>query len=174
MLAPDDLCRLVILGNGGSGKSWLAERLAQHLASPAVDLDTIHWLPGGFNARRDPDEARAAVRQLATEGRWIIEGVYGWLAREALPRATALVLLDIPDEECVENVRARGLRRGGDEAAHLALIEWVREYRTRQNANGFQAHVSLFDGFRGPKATLRSRSDLVEQVAAAARSRKTR
>jgi adenylate kinase family enzyme len=167
MLTPADLSRTVILGNGGSGKSWLAERLAEVLAARAVDLDIIHWLPGGFNARRDPDEARAAVRALAGEDRWVIEGVYGWLAREALPRATALVLLDIPDDACVENVRGRGLRRGGDETAHLALIAWVREYRTRQNANGFKAHMDLFDAFPGPRARLRSRGDLAAQVAAA-------
>jgi adenylate kinase family enzyme len=87
MLAPADLSRTVILGNGGSGKSWLAERLADQLALRAIDLDLVHWLPGGFNDRRDPKEACAAVRQLAAEDRWIIEGVYGSLAREALPRA---------------------------------------------------------------------------------------
>jgi adenylate kinase family enzyme len=160
MLTPADLPRTVILGNSGSGKSWLAERLAQAQSLHAVDLDLIHWLPGGFNARRDPDEARAEVRRLAAEDRWVIEGVYGWLAREALPRATALVLLDIPDEECVQNVQARGLRRGGDEAAHLALIDWIGEYRTRENSNGFKVHLDLFDTFPGPKIQLHSRADL--------------
>jgi adenylate kinase family enzyme len=168
MLAPNDLCRLVVLGNGGSGKSWLAEGLAHHLASTAIDLDAIHWLPGGFNSRRDPEEARAAVRQLATGERWIIEGVYGWLALEALPRATGLALLDVPDDQCVENVEARGLRRGGDEAAHVAFIEWVRDYRKRQNTNGFQAHMHMFEGFSGPKAILRSRDELAALVAVAA------
>jgi adenylate kinase family enzyme len=167
MLAASDLTRTVILGNGGSGKSWLAERLADKLSLRAVDLDLIHWLPGGFNHRRDPEEARAAVRQLATEDRWVIEGVLGWLAREALPKATALILLDLPDDECVANVEARGLRRGGDEAAHLALIEWLREYRTRQNANGFQAHLNLLDTFAGEKVILRSRASLAAQVSAA-------
>lgn len=169
MLTYADLSRAVILGNGGSGKSWLAERLAEQLASRAMDLDLIHWLPGGFNERRDPEEARAAVRQLAMEDRWIIEGVYGWLAREALPRATALIVLDIPDDECVSNVQSRGLRRGGDEASHHALIEWLREYRTRQNANGFQAHMDLHSDFSGEKVILRSRTDLAAQVTAAAR-----
>ncbi|MDP3194247.1 hypothetical protein [Tabrizicola sp.] len=168
MLAPADLSRTVILGNGGSGKSWLAERLAEQLSSRAIDLDLVHWLPGGFNDRRDPDEARAAVRQLAMEDRWIIEGVYGWLAREALPRASALILLDIPDDECVANVQSRGLRRGGDEAAHNALVEWLREYRTRTNSNGFQAHMDLHSGFAGGKVILRSRADLAAQVTAAA------
>jgi len=105
---------------------------------------------------------------LAEADRWIIEGVYGWLAAEALPRATALVLLDISDDECVENVQARGLRRGGDEASHVALIAWIREYRTRQNANSFMTHAGLFDAFAGPKVWLSSRDELIALVATTA------
>jgi adenylate kinase family enzyme len=165
MLALADLSRTVILGNGGSGKSWLAERLARPLNAPAIDLDSIHWLPGGYNARRDPAEARAAVREMAGADRWIIEGVYGWLASEALPRATALILLDIADDECVQNVLARGVRRGGDEASHATLIEWIKDYRIRQNANSFAAHVGLYEAFTGPKVRLFCRADLAEQVA---------
>jgi adenylate kinase family enzyme len=80
--------RTVIVGNGGSGKSWLAGRLAAALSSPTVDLDEIHWLPGGFSARREPAAAIEMVRARAAEDRWIIEGVYGWLANAALPSRT--------------------------------------------------------------------------------------
>jgi adenylate kinase family enzyme len=168
MLTPSDLSRTVILGNGGSGKSWLAGRLARSLGSQVIDLDEVHWLPGGYGARRDPIEAGSAVRKLAAADRWVIEGVYGWLATEALPRATALLLLDFPVDECVENVQARGVRRGGDEASHMALITWIREYRTRENSNSFKGHSEIFEAFTGPKARLVSRTDLDAQVAAAA------
>ena len=171
MLAPTDLSRTVIIGNGGSGKSWLAERLACRLNSPAIDLDEIHWLPGGYQARRDPAEARAAARTHAAEDRWIIEGVYGWLAAEALSRATALLLLDVPEEECVANVQARGLRRGGDEASHLELIAWIREYRTRQNRVSWMGHAGMFEAFAGPKILLRSRADLTSLVDMTAESK---
>jgi len=34
--------------------------------------------------------------EVSTQPLWIIEGVYGWLAEVALPRATALIWLDLP------------------------------------------------------------------------------
>jgi shikimate kinase len=34
--------------NGGSGKSWLSERLSRSLSVPAIDLDVIHWEAGGY------------------------------------------------------------------------------------------------------------------------------
>ena len=58
----------------------------------AIDLDTIHWEPGGYNTARDKRLAVEMVRQAAEAGTWIIEGVYGWLAQEAASRATRLDL----------------------------------------------------------------------------------
>jgi hypothetical protein len=36
------------------------------------------------------------VADATAESKWIIEGVYGWLAELALPRATSLIWLDLP------------------------------------------------------------------------------
>jgi adenylate kinase family enzyme len=161
----DQFSRTVILGNGGSGKSWLAGRLASAVGASATDLDSIHWLPGGFNARRDPALAVAMVREAASRERWILEGVYGWLAEPALPRATALILLDIDDRECVANVRARGLRDGEDEASLASLVDWIADYRVRQNANSFHRHEQLFDRFEGAKRRLTSRDQIAAELA---------
>lgn len=155
-----EFSKTVIVGNSGSGKSWLAERLAEGLGTAAIDLDSIHWVPGGYNARRDPDLAKSMVRDQASKDCWIIEGVYGWLAYEALPSATAFIWLDLPEAECIENIRGRGLRRGGDEAAFEALIAWAAEYRTRDNANSFTGHSRLFELFKGRMLHLRSRAEM--------------
>ncbi|KAF0241912.1 MAG: hypothetical protein FD180_4202 [Planctomycetota bacterium] len=166
-LRRSDFIRTVILGNGGSGKSWLSERLAGIAGAEATDMDLIHWVPGGYNVRRDPAIAIAMVRDCAAGERWIIEGVYGWLAQEVLPRATALILLDIPDDECVANVKARGLRRGGDETAQADLVQWVSEYRIRRNANSFAAHEQAFQRFAGAKFRLKSRGEMASLLDAA-------
>src|SRR5665213_1597808 len=93
--------RTVIIGNSGSGKSTLADRLAARLHIPAIDLDLMHWEDEGYGQKRDESAARRLVAEAADEPRWIIEGVYGWLADAAIPRATGLVWLDLPWSECL-------------------------------------------------------------------------
>jgi hypothetical protein len=58
----------------------------------------------------------------------VIEGVYGWLARVALPSATAFIWLDLPWEECRAGLMERGLRRGLTEADHADLVSWAADY----------------------------------------------
>jgi adenylate kinase family enzyme len=159
-----DLRRVVIVGNAGSGKSWLAEWLARVLSVPAIDLDLIHWLPDGYSAARDQDTAIAMVQDAARADGWVIEGVYGWLAREALPRATALIWLDIDVAECVANLKQRGQRRGADQASFDALLAWAADYRVRDNANSFGGHQRIVATFAGRKLVLRSRGEMAELV----------
>jgi adenylate kinase family enzyme len=47
-----NLTRTLIIGNSGSGKSWLAQRLAEELRVPWVDLDSIHWLSDEYSIAR--------------------------------------------------------------------------------------------------------------------------
>jgi len=121
-----EFSKTVIVGNSGSGKSWLAERLAEGLGTATIDLDSIHWVPGGYNARRDPDLAKSMVRNQASKDCRIIEGVYGWLAHEALPSATAFIWLDLPEAECIENIRGRGASPGS-RGLPSGPSDWVSE-----------------------------------------------
>lgn len=152
--------RILILGNGGSGKTWLANKLAQRLKIAAIELDSLHWMPGGFSQRRLPDEAKNAVRDVAAFDTWIIEGVFGWLAREALSRTTILVWLVIPEDECVENLGRRPIKSGEDEEARSALLQWCLEYRTRKNANSYSGHFDIYESFDAEKHLLRTRDEI--------------
>jgi adenylate kinase family enzyme len=155
-----DFSRTIILGNSGSGKSWLAKRIAKTLGTEAIDLDSVHWEPGGYNVARDKVLAIEAVRQAAGRPAWIIEGVYGWLAQEAISRATALIWLDTPVDECVSNLRQRGLRRVGDPASLAALLDWASDYLQRQSSSSFVGHERIFETFRRQKFRLSSRRDV--------------
>jgi adenylate kinase family enzyme len=157
------LQRTVIVGNGGSGKSRLAHQLAEILGVPAIELDEIHWEGDAYDLRRDEKKARDMVAEAAAKSAWVIEGVYGWLARVALPRATLLIWLDIRWEDCRAGLMARGLRRGMTDCDHAELVTWAAEYWTRDNANSYGGHLRLFEGFGGPKLRFTERSE-VDQI----------
>ncbi|GAB7526778.1 hypothetical protein PBS_57690 [Paraburkholderia sp. 2C] len=155
-----NLDRTLIVGNSGSGKSWLAERIANHLGSPCVDLDLIHWLPGGYNIARERDEAVQLLRNAVTTDRWVVEGIYGALVNEIRDDSTALIWVCLDEAECVENIRQRGIRRGGDTASFAALLEWASTYRSRQGSSSYIAHQQLFDDYALDKRILQSRDDV--------------
>lgn len=154
--------RIMIMGNGGAGKSWLAKRLSPCLARNPVHLDDVYWQPGGVIAR---DKATVAeeIRRLSHEHEWLIEGVYGWLVNVVLPRTTLLIFLDLPEEECAANVRARGRQRDETEENFEELIDWVSKYRLRrENWNSFETHLRMFDSFTNEKVRLRSRTQIID------------
>ncbi|MNI12983.1 MULTISPECIES: adenylate kinase [unclassified Pseudomonas] len=152
-----DLTRTLIIGNSGSGKSWLAQQLAQQLREPWTDLDRIHWLSDEHSIPRPRAEALAMARIAADEQRWVIEGVYGWIISEILHRATALIWLSIGDEECVTNIRQRETQ---DDERLVALLEWAGSYRKRDDSSGFAAHQRLFEGFSGSNIQLMNRTEI--------------
>ena len=93
-----DAVRVLITGNGGSGKTWLGERLSRRLAVPLVRLDDLYWEGAYGGKERDKRVVFDEVVARATEGSWVMEGVYGWLLPAALPSATEFIFLDLPVE----------------------------------------------------------------------------
>lgn len=159
-----DLTRTLIIGNSGSGKSWLAQRLAEQLRVPWTDLDRIHWLSDEHSIALPRNEALTMARIAAEQERWVIEGVYGWIACELLPQVTTLIWLSVGDEDCVANIRQREAGRNEQDLLLIALLEWAGSYHQRQGSSGFAAHQRLFEEFCGAKIRLRDRKEIAALV----------
>lgn len=95
-----------------------------------------------------------------------MEGVYGWLMQEVVAQATALIWLDMPVAACLSNIRQRGLRRGGDDAALAELLHWASEYRERQSNSSFSGHLRVFQQCTAlHRVVLHSREDIDDFMA---------
>lgn len=165
--------RAVIVGNSGSGKTWLAQRLAEASSSRVVHLDEIFWLPGGFNTKRDASEVSRLIESEMANATWIAEGVYGNLAKQFLPSAGTFIWLDLPWSVC----RQRLERRGSESRAHMGreqseaglreLVSWAEDYASRQGSSGRSAHLELFESFKGQRFRFGSEAEVLEFLNAA-------
>ena len=149
--------RTVIIGNSGAGKSAFAENLSALIHVPVIDLDLLNWEGDGYGRKRDDDAALRMTLDVSAQPLWIIEGVYGWLAESALPRATALIWLDFQWSLCRAGLLARRPRRGATEQDGVELLKWAETYWNRQTSSSFAGHSRIFNNFSGTKFRLENR-----------------
>lgn len=45
--------KIVIIGNSGGGKTWLANNLSSIYSAPIIHFNEIFWEPGGFDKKED-------------------------------------------------------------------------------------------------------------------------
>src|ERR1700730_4235832 len=154
--------RTVIIGNSGSGKSTLATRIAEYAKCAVVDLDMIHWDGDGFGKKRDEGLAKQMTASISVEPHLVIEGIYGWLADVATPRATALIWLNLPWNECKAGLERRGPRRVASDVEFAQLMLWAERYWIRQTPSSFVGHSKIFDQFTGKKIALDHRPAVSE------------
>jgi adenylate kinase family enzyme len=154
--------RTIIVGNSGSGKTWLATRLAMGSGTPVFHLDDLFWEPGGFDKKRSAEEVKRLIAESKSAASWFVEGVFGELAERYSDEADLLIWLDIPWNIC----KARLLARGSESKRHLGreqseeglkrLIGWASHYYDRRDLRSFTGHRSLLEKFPGKTAHLTS------------------
>jgi adenylate kinase family enzyme len=157
--------RIVIIGNSGSGKSYLAGSLSAIYSIPFVRLDQIFWMPGGFNEKKSKDQIKGEIKLKRKENSWIVEGVFGELAEMFLPQAQLLIFLDMDWTVCHAGLLARGsesskqLEAGKAEENFKKLLLWAEQYWTRTNLCSYCGHLRLFSNFAGLKFKFTSRAE---------------
>ncbi len=145
--------RIVIIGNSGSGKTWLAQQLAATRAVDIIHLDDIFWVEGGFDVRRAPQDVAERIAQNKRRPNWVVEGVFGDLAANYLDAADALVWLDLPWSVCAARLHQRGsqskahMDRAQSELGLEKLLFWASAYATREGDCSQAGHRLLFDSF---------------------------
>jgi adenylate kinase family enzyme len=148
--------KLILLGNAGAGKSTMARRLIGTADIPRLSLDEIAWDQG---PTRKPlaESLKLLYEFFGGKDRWVIEGCYGDIIEAVLPHCTELRFLNPGIETCVAHCNRRPWEPSKfssveQQNAMLAqLIQWVKEYETRNDEYGLKRHRQIFDNFSGTK-----------------------
>lgn len=165
--------KTIIIGNSGSGKTWLAKRLAGNTDAAIIHLDELFWQPGGFEQKRSLSEVEQLIAQSKQGSSWIVEGVFGELAERYFDQADMLIWLDLPWDLC----KARLLARSAERKLHMGreqsetglakLVEWASHYYERQDLRSAFGHRALLQRFPGKTLHLRSEDEINKIVASA-------
>ncbi|MEX3008048.1 hypothetical protein [Hoeflea sp. TYP-13] len=106
--------RILIIGNGGAGKTTLSKLLGQKLELPLVHLDELLWQPGWIETERQVFDRHLSM-ELEKE-KWIIDGNYVRTLPQRLARADTVIFLDFNRWVCTARVIKRWLLQDGYQA----------------------------------------------------------
>ena len=108
-MEPFPYTKLVVIGTTSSGKSTLAEQLADKLGLNFIELDALHWEPNWVEA---PLEVFRARVEMATQAQaWVVAGNYHVVRDLVWLRAQAVIWLDYPFPVVFWRLTVRTFRR---------------------------------------------------------------
>ena len=84
--------RIIVIGTTGSGKTVLAQEIAQRFAIPHIELDALYWGPDWTPYPQE--EFRTSVEQATRGANWVIDGNHSHISDIVWPRANTLIWLD--------------------------------------------------------------------------------
>jgi adenylate kinase family enzyme len=123
--------KVVVVGTTSSGKSTLAERLAQRIGADFIELDALHWEPNWAEA---PDEVfQKRVEAAISAKAWVAAGNYHAVRELIWRQAGAVIWLDYPFHIVFWRLFKRTIRRAA-----------TREELWNGNRESFWTHLKVW------------------------------
>lgn len=159
--------KLLIFGNSGSGKSSLANYISKSENIAYLDLDTIAWLDSNPPQRAPLDNSHQSLKDFMSDNEsWVVEGCYTDLLNLLSQEANEIIFLNLDTELCIENAINRPWephkyksRQAQDDKLPM-LLEWIAQYKDREDTFSLASHLNFYDNFSGEKLMYTSNTDL--------------
>jgi adenylate kinase family enzyme len=157
--------KILIIGNAGCGKSYLAKRLAKDLGLPLFSIDDIWFRPGGYckDHERTAAERVAITKNIMSNKSYIIEGASGITSKKFAKVVTHLIFVKYPKKVCLGSIRTRKLPKGqiSSKEQTECLYEFAKNYYETSNTGSVSLHTheEIVNNFNGSKYILTSRED---------------
>lgn len=130
------MCKVLVIGSGGAGKSTLAAHLGERTGLPVVHLDALYWRAGWVETSKH--EWTRTVEALVERDAWIMDGNYEGTLDLRLAACDTVVFLDTPRLVCLWRVIKRRVRfhrrtrpdmtEGCGERLTWEFVRWIWTY----------------------------------------------
>ena len=101
---------IIIIGSAGSGKSYLAKKIAEITEYPLIHLDNEFWNPGWVKTPRE--EWIEKQREMISTEKWIIDGNYNSTLELRIEASDLVIFLDINRFVCMYGaIKRHGKKR---------------------------------------------------------------
>ena len=136
----------------------MARWIAGYTYAPLLDLDTVVWEPAKVAVARPVEAAKADLHAFCSGNEhWIVEGCYASFIEAAFAYSPLLLFLNPGEPQCISNCRARpwephkyASREEQDERLAF-LLDWVRQYYSREGDMSLSGHRACFEKYTGRK-----------------------
>ena len=110
--------KIIVIGPGGSGKSYFSKELSKILNIPVFHLDNIFWNKNKTHISRDEFDVR--LNEILNEESYIIDGDYSRTYEVRFKNADTIFFLDFPKDICLEGANSRIGKKRDD-------LPWIEE-----------------------------------------------
>lgn len=163
-----DYKRIVIVGCGGSGKTFLSRKLSEALGYKIMHLDKDFWLPGWEHVTYKVFAKKQ--RDFISNESWIIEGNYYSSMEIRFACADLVIFLDINRLVCLYSVIRRlkqkrpDLPEGLENKLDAEFLKWIWNFKKNERPK----IIKLHNRYKAiPFITITSRKKLRELIAKA-------
>lgn len=157
--------KLLIIGNAGCGKTYLAKKISKVRKMPVFHIDDIWFKPGGYSKEfeRTAQERKQIIKKIMSKKNYIIEGASGITAKQFAKKATHMIMIAYDKNVCINSIKTRKLPKGqkSTPAQTAFLVQMAKIYYDPRNTSSisFKTHRKIFDSFNGSKFYIVNRYD---------------
>jgi len=101
--------RIIVIGNNGSGKSYISDKISKITGLPVIHLDMLYWRPNWEAPSHD--EWTSIQKELVAKDEWIIDGNHTPTLELRFASADLILFLDLNRVECLISVLKRHSRK---------------------------------------------------------------
>lgn len=154
-----DMKRIYILGNAGSGKTYLAKKLSKILKIQDYNLDDIFFYRK-YDKKRSEKNREKLFKSIYKKKKWIIEGGYLSWIEEGIKKSDLVIFIEVPFYKTIYRVFKRFKKRKGKHKETWKDVFILIRSAKRYKKKGYYKHQELIQKHKAEVIYLKNKKEI--------------